>query len=502
MRQLSSIYDNGTLLSKNQSKATEWQRKYEEINARLEGQKFKLPETCKNILQIPLNSPQNWPKPWPTDVNLAVGSNNPKDDVPAGGHTNGTSANFIKNKIDKENNVLSEDDPKYSLDMLPPTGYDPKVNPIKIFAPASGTIRRVNTDPRCPSSCLTGSGTYGNHIIVDTYDGETYLIAHLDSFNLTREFKVYFPDEPNDSNDSARVAEGEFIGVLGNSKNVQYQGSPNNIIISSRWSEHHLHFEVASRSFKDPMGLFGINKNDFKNNDTYTGDIQDTYMVSANKVTNQQPNVNSVKTSKDLLPGMSDNDAKLLNIFFSNFSETTFPLIYGNPEIKKDDYLIAFGIENSYYNKPYSHKKIENKYGSCINTQAVTDSVFRYFGEKLHNHHSVPNSDIFPIGYNYIYGCYYVEIGDGEPRHWSQVLNFYELGNGTFRAVIQNYFSHCYFDNIYDRIQYWKLDGCILSDKRMEENHVSPGQQWTATVASHEYNGKATYKMISMSESN
>jgi murein DD-endopeptidase MepM/ murein hydrolase activator NlpD len=123
---------------------------------------------------------------------------------------------------------------------------------------------------------VTGSGGYGNHILVDTDDGEQYLIAHLESFNPDRSFTIN--KEDNLGAKSSKVETGEFIGYLGGSRTLKRDDSSSDekyIVDPDHGWPPHLHFEVTSRSFKDPIGLFGIKKDDFKTNDAYSGDFKD-----------------------------------------------------------------------------------------------------------------------------------------------------------------------------------------------------------------------------------
>ncbi|MDR0620811.1 MAG: M23 family metallopeptidase [Deltaproteobacteria bacterium] len=214
--------------------------------------------------------PMGWKKPWKSSVKLMVGKDNPKSDAARPcesgrcGHTAGTSAPFLGNVI--EEGVDSVRDPKYALDLLPVDfeSYDPGKNPIFLHAPADGTIVRVNLDPTCPGSCVTGSGTFGNHIIVKTEDDEMYLMAHLAYFNQGREFTVNHGD--NLGKASSRVTQGEFIGVLGSTATVGDSGQ-------TFFSVPHLHFEVPSRSYKSGIGLFGMGKDEFTAGKLISGDF-------------------------------------------------------------------------------------------------------------------------------------------------------------------------------------------------------------------------------------
>jgi hypothetical protein len=241
----------------------------------------------------PPTGPMGWRKPWGQEVFLLTGQCNPKsgvykvkspvncgddiglitcilanilNDTSSCGEDTGFTAASFENKL--EDNVSSENDPKYSIDFIPKNfdSYDPKTNPIYIYAPADGTIESVNLDPTCLGTCTAGNGTLGNHIIVKTYDEEMYLLSRMDSFNPDREFTVNHKE--NLGKVSSLVSQGEFIGILGNTAGLKSESKE-----TSYFDVPHLHFEILSRSYKSKIGLFGIEKNKFHEGMEIKGDL-------------------------------------------------------------------------------------------------------------------------------------------------------------------------------------------------------------------------------------
>ena len=201
---------------------------------------------------------ESWKKPWAQHVRLEVGMYNPADDAKRpNGHPTGTAS------------WLPPTGPKYAVDLLPVSRGKPNP-PIKIFAPIGGTIycSDIYAIQGNSESCKKGHDGYGHHVIVSTDDGEKYMIAHLDGYN--KDFK--------EKTGNLRVETGEYIGNMGNSKNLD--GTTGNIV--GTWNDVHLHFEVASRSFlDDDIYLWGIASTGFYYpNQLIYGDFSDLTMFS------------------------------------------------------------------------------------------------------------------------------------------------------------------------------------------------------------------------------
>jgi hypothetical protein len=212
-----------------------------------------------------------------------------------------------------------------------------------------------------------------------------------------------------------------------------------------------------------------------------------------------------IPSNDNLLLKMSDNEVRLLNIFVSNFGEVEYG--YQNYENNTrcfsdfdDDVMIEFGVRHSYANNMNSLKSTDNPHLYLVPKKLVENAVERYFGKKITNHRSVKN-DKYPALWRLDYdnGYYDIAVGNSQPFLWSNVTEFYDNGDGTFKAYVDNYFSFYYFyrdeNTVYNRKENWNNDSCP------ETNHsgcYSLESSWIATIVPYTYNGKNTYKLVAM----
>jgi hypothetical protein len=192
---------------------------------------------------------------------------------------------------------------------------------------------------------------------------------------------------------------------------------------------------------------------------------------------------------------MSDEEARLLNVFLSNFGETFLPPVYGCPGANDDDYRIAFGVLHNFINK--------HAYGdraSGIPADQVAEAVWRYFGVRLKNHRSVRMSKVIPYDFTYSGGYYHFEPGDGDPWAWSNATNMLADGAGGFRVAVQDYYSHCDLPDpksLYNRRKLWNLGDCAPG-RGGDTVGFATSRRWSASIAPHVYNGRNTYKMVTL----
>jgi hypothetical protein len=199
----------------------------------------------------------------------------------------------------------------------------------------------------------------------------------------------------------------------------------------------------------------------------------------------------------DLLPDMSDEEARLLNVFVSNFSEVSFNAYNDCNTPIDEDLLIIFGIGHTRLNNPGKVKQVGSSSIYLVSSSDVDNAAQRYFGRKISRHHTVSGPILKGRQIPYANGSYSVDIGDGDPYTWSNVINFYDNGDGTYLAVVQDYATHCFWtDNrsVYKRKKYWELGDC--TDEGVASEGYVVGGIWKAIVAPHEYNGKKTYKLL------
>jgi hypothetical protein len=198
-------------------------------------------------------------------------------------------------------------------------------------------------------------------------------------------------------------------------------------------------------------------------------------------------------TGNNLLPEMSDEDVRLLNIFVSNFGELEFGKDnFCFAEIN-DDVLILFGVLHSYHNNFKNLIKTEDPNKLLIPKKLVDNAADRYFGKKISNHHTIKQLHLL----QYNNGNYIFMFGDGDPFYWSNVEEFYDNGNGIFTAFVRNYYSHVLYNEkfLYKRKKYWDLSTC---DDWGDTCYYKSPSLWSAIIAPHTYNGKKTYKLVAM----
>jgi tetratricopeptide (TPR) repeat protein len=218
-------------------------------------------------------------------------------------------------------------------------------------------------------------------------------------------------------------------------------------------------------------------------------------------------------TATDVFPNMTKAEHKTLHTFFSNFSEVGMGAFDANDY--SDDQLISFAIWHTYRN---SHNLItpanREYYSGKITSERVSSVVERYFGIRV-RHKSIgyiDNPNFWNYGqYTYLYedGYYYFRdaYGEGEPLRWAQVTRLIDNHNGTYTAYFDEYASHTPPDNLYEDIADWHLQTQDGTMKVIKKGDVASGDGWEAAIYSgsyialvtpFDYNGNATYQLISL----
>jgi len=206
------------------------------------------------------------------------------------------------------------------------------------------------------------------------------------------------------------------------------------------------------------------------------------------------PDSRSVISPINILANMSKAERTALNTFFSNFSEVCLD------EFDADNYsvniLVDFALWHNYRNSFRRFSSADNGYLKLSDSH-VEQAIYRYFGISNIDHTS------YSSDWNYYRnGSYYLMGAEGDPLYWSQVTYFTDNGDGTFTAQYDVYASHEPPENLYDDITDWRLNGIHIVGK---DDPYDLWDVWEAcvyehsciaVVASHEYNGMQTYKLL------
>lgn len=202
-------------------------------------------------------------------------------------------------------------------------------------------------------------------------------------------------------------------------------------------------------------------------------------------------------TPQNMIESFTDEEYKKLSIFLSNFSEVGF--IDFDIADYKDEQLIEFAIWHTYSNNydAIINETDEAHYDLKISADIIFDVVDKYFGISV-IHKSVgyiddPNHWNYGQ-YQYLFkdGYYYFTGADGEPLSWSEIVELYDNGDGTFTAVTNEWASQ-EVSAQYERRKYWSH---LVHPDDVWEGAVASGGH-SSVIAPYSYGGKDTYKLLS-----
>jgi hypothetical protein len=123
-------------------------------------------------------------------------------------------------------------------------------------------------------------------------------------------------------------------------------------------------------------------------------------------------------------------EKKLLNTFFSNFSEALVE------PFEKDEFtdaaMVQFCITHNYINNYKFFVKGGEEYQVKIKSSYIDSTALKFFGRKIVKHQAVGE-----IGYKD--GWYYTTDASGEAYYFSQIVNLYDSGNIMYTATVNVY---------------------------------------------------------------
>lgn len=206
--------------------------------------------------------------------------------------------------------------------------------------------------------------------------------------------------------------------------------------------------------------------------------------VVANSKTQPLQEENVSQQKPNMLDKMSDKDWRALNVFFSNFSETTLDQFSASKYENKE--LIGFAMHHNVINN--RDRFDEDSY---ISEKYVKSTLMKYFGiSKI-----IPEDGDF---FSYKSGKFlWEDIFEGGPYFYgSQTIELYDNGDGTFSAITEDYEDNEYFQNnfiegfgkiFYPPKKNWKS----ATTKRCKVTGYH-----AAKIATQSYDGKVVYKLL------
>jgi hypothetical protein len=196
-----------------------------------------------------------------------------------------------------------------------------------------------------------------------------------------------------------------------------------------------------------------------------------------------------------LLAKISDAEARALNIFFSNFCETSFGDF--NAKARDDQALIAFAAHHNVINnrKLFKEDKAEGK--AYIGKGTVDATIEKYFGLKGVTPQSA--EDGFVIYKNGKY--YWDDVFESAP--WfagGQAVSLTDNGDGTLFATVELYKDNDAFQKDAAKVNIKDFYAPKKSWKGKTASYYELSSTWSAVIAPHTYNGKKTWKLLEWRE--
>jgi hypothetical protein len=193
--------------------------------------------------------------------------------------------------------------------------------------------------------------------------------------------------------------------------------------------------------------------------------------------------------SGNLLDTMSDKDWRALNVFFSNFSETSLEDFSSS---KYDDaMLIAFAVQHNVINNAGLFKKDADS-NSYIEPKNVNATLNKYFGIQKITPQDGGDFVLYRDG-----RYYWDDVFEGSP--WfagSQAIELKNNGDGTMSAIVEDYGDNQNYQDdpdsksitlFYTPKKTWKPATAKMFD--VKTYHA-------AKIVPYTYNGKNTYRLL------
>jgi hypothetical protein len=189
----------------------------------------------------------------------------------------------------------------------------------------------------------------------------------------------------------------------------------------------------------------------------------------------------------NLLDKMKNADWSALNIFFSNFCESSFGDF--SADSRDDKALIAFAMSHNVINNMELFKQ-DAEGGYYIGKNSVDATIEKYFGIKGVKPQNGEGE--FVIYKNDRY--YWDDVFEGSP--WfagAQAVAFYDDGDGTFSAVVELYKDNNAFQNDVGKFDTKDFYAPKKSWKGKTASYYDLYATYSAKIAPHVWGGKKTW---------
>jgi hypothetical protein len=195
------------------------------------------------------------------------------------------------------------------------------------------------------------------------------------------------------------------------------------------------------------------------------------------------------------LDKMSVADRRALNVFFSNFCESSLG------DFDADDYndgaLIAFAMSHNVINNRELFKDDDAEGMSYIGRDRVDATIEKYFGIKGVKPRSVEDGAVIYKHDRY----YWDDVFEGSP--WfagGQAVELYDEKDGTLSAVVELYQDNEAFQNDVMKIDTGDFYAPKKSWKGNTAKYYEIRGYYAAKIAPYSYNGKKTYRLLEWRE--
>jgi hypothetical protein len=192
----------------------------------------------------------------------------------------------------------------------------------------------------------------------------------------------------------------------------------------------------------------------------------------------------------NLLGKMKNADWRALNIFFSNFCESSLGDF--SADSRDDKALIAFAVSHNVINNRKLFKEdAEGRY--YIGKNSVDATIEKYFGIKGVKHQSAGGE--FVVYENDRY--YWDDVCEGSPGFaGAQAVALYDDGDGTFSAIVELYKDNHAFQIDVDKFDIKDFYAPKKSWKGKTASYYDLDATYSAKIAPHVYGGKKTWELL------
>ncbi|SDZ15438.1 zinc-ribbon domain-containing protein [Tindallia californiensis] len=169
---------------------------------------------------------------------------------------------------------------------------------------------------------------------------------------------------------------------------------------------------------------------------------------------------------------LSYDEHRALNVFFSNFAEV-FLLPFEAGEIR-DSELLRFGFFHNYVNN--TSRMNYREFEAYLREDHLFESIDKYFGIDM----TERNPDRGQIPMEYRDGYYFFPAADGETPPFAQLVEIYDLHDGTYQAIFDIYEALSFDVFSYEPKSHWseEVKTNTRVARRMESQITIKGERF------------------------